>query len=198
MKICIIGYSGHSLGVIDSIHKNGGAVTGYFDKTEKKESHELEYLGQETEKTNGYNLFITIGDNMIRKRIYTKIKLKNNVDFSVIDNSSNISHSSLIGHQTYIGKNTILNERVQVGIGCIINTGAILEHECKIGNFTHIAPSATICGNVTIGENCLIGANSTIIPNVKIGDNVVIGAGSVVLKDVISNSKFVGNPAHKI
>jgi len=198
MRICIIGYSGHSLGIIDSIKKNGSIVVGYFDITPKKNFEGLRFLGQETDMTKGHNIFITIGDNLLRKRVYEKTKSLNNLNFNIIDISSNVSQSSSIGYQTYVGKNALINERARIGIGCIINSGAVLEHECKIGNFTHIAPATTVCGNVTIGKNCLIGANSTILPNIRIGDNVIVGAGSVVLKDIESNSKFAGNPARKI
>ena len=85
-----------------------------------------------------------------------------------------------------------------INIGCIINTGAIIEHQCEVGNFSHIAPGVKLCGNVIIGENCLIGANSVIKPGVKIGNNVTVGAGAVVLNDIQSNSRFVGNPAKQI
>ena len=80
----------------------------------------------------------------------------------------------------------------------IINTGAIIEHDCSIGDFSHIAPGAVLAGNVSIGSGCMIGANSVIKQGVKVGDNVIIGAGAVVLKDVNAETTFVGNPAKQI
>jgi acetyltransferase-like isoleucine patch superfamily enzyme len=74
----------------------------------------------------------------------------------------------------------------------------IIEHECSIGNFSHIAPGAVLAGNVSIGSGCLIGANSVIKQGLKVGDNVIIGAEAVVLKDINSNTKIVGNPAREI
>ena len=62
----------------------------------------------------------------------------------------------------------------------------------------HIAPNATILGNVYVGENTFIGANSVIKQGVKIGENVTIGAGSVVLKDIPDCQVWAGNPAKKI
>ena len=71
----------------------------------------------------------------------------------------------------------------------------MVEHECIIENFVHIAPGAVLTGNVIVGENTLIGANATILPGIKIGKNCIIGAGSVVVKDVCDNSVVKGNPA---
>ena len=90
---------------------------------------------------------------------------------------------------------TIINSQVIIGKGCIVNTGAIIDHECEIGDFSHIAPGATLSGNVKVGKSCFIGANSTVIQGVKIGNNVIIGAGAVVIKDVPDNITIVGNPA---
>lgn len=51
----------------------------------------------------------------------------------------------------------------------------------------HIAPSSTLCGNVTIGEKSLIGAGTIVIPNTVIGNNVIVGAGSVIIKNINDN-----------
>ena len=71
---------------------------------------------------------------------------------------------------------------------CIINTGAIVEHDCKIGSFSHIVIGSVLCGRVTVGEHTLIGANSTVIWERKIGYCCIIGAGVTIRKDVEENS----------
>ncbi|HPN57619.1 MAG TPA: DapH/DapD/GlmU-related protein, partial [Chitinophagaceae bacterium] len=73
-----------------------------------------------------------------------------------------------------------------------------IDHECIIGDFTHIAPGAVLCGNVKVGRNTFIGANSVIRQGIIIGDNVTIGAGTVVVKDVPDGATVVGNPAKNL
>ena len=75
----------------------------------------------------------------------------------------------------------------------IINTGAIVEHQCQIGDFAHVAPGAVLAGNVKVGKRSFIGA-MPIKEGVEIGSKVIIGAGAVVLENVESESKVVGNP----
>jgi acetyltransferase-like isoleucine patch superfamily enzyme len=63
-----------------------------------------------------------------------------------------------------------------------------------IGDFSHIAPGAVLCGNVKIGKGTFVGANSVITQGINIGNNVIIGAGTVVIRDIPDNCTVVGNP----
>ena len=199
-EVVIIGYSGHSFGCIEVAISCGFSVASYHDISEKVSNpYDLKYLGHEDTIDPNNKIFIAIGDNIIRRKIYEKLRTNNILlDTSLIHSNTTISKSSLIEEQTFINAGVIINPQVKIGIGCIINTGAIIEHDCSIGKFSHIAPGAVLAGNISIGSGCMIGANAVIKQGVKLGDNVIIGAGAVVLKDVNSNTTFVGNPAKKI
>ena len=97
-----------------------------------------------------------------------------------------------------IAANATLNPLVEIGRGVICNTSTSIDHECIIGDFTHIAPGAVLCGNVKVGRNTFIGANSVIRQGIIIGDNVTIGAGTVVVKDIPDGATVVGNPAKNL
>lgn len=83
----------------------------------------------------------------------------------------------------------VVNARVRVGRGVILNTNCVLEHECHLGDFTHISPCVALAGNVSIKELTHIGIGSCVIQKVRIGEKSVIGAGSVVVSDL---------PDHKV
>ena len=199
-KVVIIGYSGHSFGCIEVAIKQGFLLVGYYDLLEKVTNpYNLNYLGHEDNIDTNNKVFIAIGDNNIRRKIYKKLKMNNIFLNTILTHpSSTISKTSLIEEQTFISAGVIINPQVKIGVGCIINTGAIVEHDCSVGQFSHIAPGAVLAGNVSIGSGCIIGANAVIRQGLKIGDNVIVGAGAVVLKDINSNTTFVGNPAKKI
>jgi sugar O-acyltransferase (sialic acid O-acetyltransferase NeuD family) len=199
-NLVIIGYSGHSYGCVEVAIKQGFSIVGYHDVLEKVSNpYNLKYLGHEDIIDSNNKVFLTLGDNSIRRKIYEKLRSNNiSLNTSLIHSNTTISTSSLIEEQTFISAGVIINPQVKIGVGCIINTGAIIEHDCSIGKFSHIAPGAVLAGNVSIGSGCMIGANAVIKQGVKVGDNVIIGAGAVVLKDVNSNTIFVGNPAKQI
>ncbi len=201
-KIILIGYSGHAYvvhGIFVSINKK---VWAYCDSAIKENNpFNLQYLGTENAKIalahfSENDFFISIGDNVIRAKVFESLKKVNHFPCNAIHTSAIICSSAIIANNgVMVGSGVMINALSKIGKGAICNTGCIIEHECIIGDFAHIAPGAILCGNVTVGENSFIGAGSVVIQGVTIGKNVIIGAGSVVLENIPDNSTAYGNPA---
>lgn len=208
-KIILIGGGGHAKSVIESINSmEKFEIIGILDKKDKVGSYiyDIEVIGVDGDLENYYkqgikNIFITlgsIGNPIIRRKLYDYAKKIGFKFPNIIDKNSIISPKTLLGEGIFIGKGVIVNCDVNIGNNCIINTGCIIEHDCKIGDFVHIAPGSTLSGGVIIGENSHIGTNSTVIQYKKVGSNTVIGAGSVVIKDIDNNVKAYGNPCKEV
>ena len=88
------------------------------------------------------------------------------------------------GSQVFSG--AIIQAGATVGEHCIINSGSIVEHDCSIGVYNHIAPGATLCGQVVTEDDVYVGANATVIQNVKLAQGSIVGAGSVVTQSLLS------------
>ena len=203
MNIAIVGYSGHGFVAIDIFLSAGKKVEVYCDNEEKKlNPYGLSYLGKESdaavmEELRLYNYFIAIGDNKIRQKIYRNLSSVIGQPINAVHSSAIISSSAILQDGIMIAANATINPLAQIGKAVICNTGAVIEHECIVGDFVHIAPAAVLCGNVTIGENSFIGANSVIRQGITIGKNVTVGAGSVIIEDISDNVMVAGNP-HRI
>lgn len=146
----------------------------------------------------GYtNAFISIGSIKsaeLRQKAYENA-LEIGFTFpNIIDPSAVIAKNVQLGAGVFVGKRTVVNSEVTIADMAIINTGSIIEHECYIGQFAHVAVSATLCGGVKLEEGVFIGSNATVIQGVEIGMNSIIGAGTLVLNDVSPNSTVVGIP----
>ncbi len=203
-EIILLGSSGHALVAADVLRQLGYLIAGYLSKNIHIDNKlGVPYLGFEQnqehiQKIEGYSLFPAIGDNTIRSNVMTAL-MKAGFDFpKAVSLRANVSDSCLISHGTLISNGACANAFSSFGKGVIINTGAIVEHECIIDDFAHLAPGAVLAGNVKIGKRSFIGANAVIKQSITIGNNVLIGAGSVVLHDIEDNCVFAGNPAKKI
>ena len=201
-KFKIIGYSGHSFIILDSAIKLKLNCAGYYDRNKKEMNpFNIDYLGLEDNIVTKERIFITIGDNKIRRNIYEDLIKKDFISFlNIIDPTSSVSKFAFIKPDSSIsiGVNSVINSLAKIEAGSIINSGAIVEHEVKIGKFSHVGPNATICGGVNVGENVFVGANAVVKQGLRIGNNSIIGAGAVVLRNIPANSTYVGNPAIKI
>ncbi|ENM5726505.1 acetyltransferase [Vibrio mimicus] len=89
------------------------------------------------------------------------------------------------------GAQILPGARVQTGavIGehTIVNSGALVEHDCQIGAYNHIAPRATLCGAVCTREAVYIGANATVIQGLVLESQSVVGAGAIVNRSLMKN-----------
>lgn len=104
---------------------------------------------------------------------------------TVISEQAWISNEAVIetGAQVFAG--AIIQTGAKISAHTIINSKALIEHDSVIGKYNHVAPNATICGQVETSENVYVGASSTLIQNIKLDKNVVVGAGAVVTKNVL-------------
>jgi sugar O-acyltransferase (sialic acid O-acetyltransferase NeuD family) len=137
------------------------------------------------------------GAHILKVRIHlTEQLLKLGYQLPIICSpSAFVASSATLGPGTIVMEQAVVNPGAVVGMCGVINTGAIVEHDNIIGDFVHIAPGVTLCGDVKVGQRSFIGANSVVRPGITITEDVTIGAGSVVVKDIIVAGLFGGNPA---
>lgn len=204
-KLILLGYSGHAYVVIDVARSMGLNVIGYLDREKNLVNpYELEYLGDEKDfildsvTREGTAFFAAVGDNSLRQKLGRYILNNGWFLCKLFDKSAIVSGLARVSDGTLIAPLAVINSLVKIGIGCIINTGAIIEHECQIADFAHIAPGAVLAGNVEVGERCFIGAGAVIKQGVKIAGQVTVGAGAVVINDIPFGETWAGNPARRI
>jgi sugar O-acyltransferase (sialic acid O-acetyltransferase NeuD family) len=198
----IIGYSGHGFVVCGILKSANVKIEGYCDSQEKEYNpYNLVYFGKEDSDValaafKQHGVFISIGDNTIRQKVYNKLTLQQILPGNAIHATTIIDKTAFIATSgVMIAAGAIINPLVKINEGAICNTGCIIEHECNVGAFAHIGPGAILCGNVTIGAGSFVGAGTTIKQGITIGNNVIIGAGAMVVKNVADNTTVMGVPA---
>ncbi len=189
----IYGTGGHSKVVFDSLSSSGIKVLGFFDDSIRlKVFKDLQVTKYSKDHLSKEKVIIAIGDNRNRKKVSVEIQHRIG---KVVDGHSLISPESNIGNGSMVLQGVVIQTGTQIGEHVIVNTSASVDHDCIIGDFSHIAPNATLCGNVTVGEGTLVGAGSVIVPGIVIGRWSIIGAGSVVVRNVPDFTMVAGNPA---
>ena len=113
----------------------------------------------------------------------------------IIHKDAVVASSSTIGPGTFVAALAVVSASATIGSGVIINHRAIIDHDCCIENFAHIAPQVTLGGGVQVGNQVLVGAGATVLPMRTIEENATVGAGAIVTTNVSAGTTVVGNPA---
>lgn len=97
---------------------------------------------------------------------------------AVVEPSATLSAGVQVFPLAYIGS------QVHIGYGAIINTGAIVSHDCILGDYVNLSPGAILAGEVQVGSAVLIGMGATVNLRTHIGASARIGNGATVKADV--------------
>lgn len=192
--IYLFGGGGHSGVIYDLITSLNLEIGGVFDDNEQYRCFPKGILKTLDDIDIAEDcLIISIGNNNTRATLASRF---NNYKFSTLFHpSAVISTVTTIGDGTVVLAGAVINAHTVIGRHCILNNRSCVSHDCIVGDFVHIAPAATLCGDVQIGHGTFIGAGAVVIPGVRIGNNCTIGAGTIVRKSIPDNTTAVGNPA---
>jgi sugar O-acyltransferase (sialic acid O-acetyltransferase NeuD family) len=179
------------VGIVDSKAKIGSVLHGY--KVIGRQEEIIELISK-YEIVAG---LITIGDNYARKfvRDFIVLKIPDFKFINAIHPSVCIGRNVKLGIGITIMANVVVNPDAEIQDFCILNTGAQLEHNCFMGEFSHLSAGSITGGKVRIGKFSAITLGVTIMDRINIGENTVIGSGSIVTKDLPDNVLAYGIPA---
>lgn len=202
-RTLLIGGGGHARSVVEAASPDRFA--GYVAPEPADIPPGLPYEGDDEFITSvfspaDYDVHIAIGFNG-NCRLETRRKVIELYSAyepaTVIAPSATVTPGSSIGHGTAVMAGAIVN-RTATGNHCIINTGAILEHDCTLADNVFIGPGAIVCGEVTIGADTFIGAGAIVRQGLTIAPDVTVGMGAVVVSDITEPGVYVGSPARLI
>lgn len=203
-KLAVVGASGHGKVIADIAVQLGYTVNFYDDAYPNKTYIEhwpihgtcadLIALNN-TNATLSNDVVVAIGNNEIRQQKIELLQINSFNLITLIHPTAVISPFAAIAQGTVVFAGAVINAFAKVGVGCIINTAAVVEHDCTIDNFTHICPNVALAGGVSVGTKSWVGIGSQVKQLITIGDNCLIGAGSTVVKNIPDNVTAFGSPA---
>lgn len=106
-----------------------------------------------------------------------------------------VATNATVGIGTIINAGAIIQPLARIGGFAMIHAGVIVEHDCVVEDYANLAPGAVLTGHVTVGRGAVISAGATVIPNVTIGRGAMVAAGAVVTSDVAAGDRVAGIPA---
>jgi UDP-perosamine 4-acetyltransferase len=139
--------------------------------------------------------FVAIGDITARTRVTMEVLDLGLALVTAVSRFAMVSSRATLGDGSLVCAGSVVNAAAEIGRGVIVNTNASVDHDCRIGQFSHVAPGSVLGGEVVVGAGVFVGLGVRVLPRVTIGDGAVIGAGAVVVRDVPAGATAVGIPA---
>ena len=125
-----------------------------------------------------------VGDIKSRIRIFERILELGFTCPTLVHPRATVEPSSQLADGVQVFPNAYVGSEAEVGFGTIINTSAVVSHDCRLEAYVNVSPGALLAGGVTVGEGALIGMGVTINLNVTIGAGARVGNSAVVKLDV--------------
>ncbi|MBW8009896.1 MAG: hypothetical protein FVQ83_01465 [Chloroflexi bacterium] len=193
--IVVYGGSGHGKSVINLLRELGTYdIHGVIDDGMQKKSPvmDLSILGGSEVLADLFSQKIRlavnavggIGDNKIREKVFNNLATARFFSPTVIHPTAFVEPSASLSPGVQVFPHAYIGSDAVVEFGCIINTAAIISHDCTLEEYVNISPGAILAGGVQVGARSLIGMGVTINLNVNIGPGVRIGNGATVKSDV--------------
>ncbi len=193
-RLLIVGAGGHGRVAAEIARLCDYNIIGFLDDDRTREnvvdsvSAFQNYIGQAA-------FFVAIGNSDVRCRIMTELMQNGAEVVSLIHPAAVIADKAVIGTGVMVAAGAVVNVNAVIEDGVIINTAASVDHDCKVGAYSHISVGAHVCGTVNIGAHTWIGAGATVINDLTICDRGMVGAGAVVDRDITASGTYRGVPA---
>lgn len=207
--VLIIGAGGHAKVLADALLASGRQVLGFVESSVKA-GHQAEvlpgllvlgtdevllsYAPAEIELVNGLG---GIDCGGLRRRVQAKLEADGWYFSGVCHPAAQVSPFAFVSAGVQLLACCVVQAGARLGVGSIINTAAVVEHDSTLEEYVHVAPRAVLCGNTYVGCNSHIGAGAIVRQGLILGANTLVGAGAVVVKDFDGQGTLIGVPARQ-
>lgn len=103
---------------------------------------------------------------------------------SVVHPRAIVSSDVSIGAGTFIAAGAAVGAAARLGETVLINTSAVVEHDCFLDDAVHVEPGAIVGASVHVGRVTTIGSGAVVVKGRRIGAHARIAHGAVIVEDV--------------
>ena len=199
-QLLIVGAGGHAVSITETALAAGYEVVGYVSAdsagTDLLDRPVYPEVPAAYAQSSGH-IFVAVGDNFTRQKLLVGLRDVVGEDRlpTLVHPSASVSRLASVGHATAVLQQAVVGSGAEVAMGCLVNSGSVVEHECRLADFASTAPLSALGGRVDIGTRSAIGIGAVVKHGVTIGADVLVGAAAYVHSDLPPRVVAFGTPA---
>lgn len=168
------------VGVIDDGLAAGGQVMGLEILGGGERLAELRQrgIGQAANAVGG------IGDISTRVGVFERLQAAGFSFPTLVHPTAFVEPSAELAQGVQVFPQAYVGSEARLGLDVIVNTAAVVSHDCVIDKHANLAPGTLLAGEVSVGEGTLIGMGVTVNLSVQIGAGARVGNSAVIKADV--------------
>lgn len=178
-KLLLVGAGGFGRVVLE--HASQQYECAFLDDGEASLVDGVSVIGKTTDMKSLFpkykQLFVTIGNNHLRERLYREADA---IGFSfpnIIVPSAYVSPHASIGNGVIVLNNAVIQNNAKIGNGCILNPGVEAHHDSTIGNYCLIYTNSVIRSLAHVGDRVWIGSTASVATGATVPDDMIIEDG---------------------
>lgn len=199
--LIVLAFGGHARSVADVAMALGYKTLVFVDEQAREGELFLDFPVLKTftpDDPKAWCAFPASGNGLVRHAQTKLIEQQGWQLVSLIAPSATLGVGCEVGDCVFVGQQAHIGPMAKVGRGSIINSGAVVEHECTVGEWAHVSVNATMAGRSSLGDFSMLGAGATVIDGLSVVGHVTVGAGAVVNQCIEVSGTYVGVPMRKL
>jgi sugar O-acyltransferase (sialic acid O-acetyltransferase NeuD family) len=147
---------------------------------------------------------VTALDPAVRRALAERIAAEGGAFATIARSGGAISRTVTFGEGTLVGDGPLsIIRSTTIGRHVVVMTHVSVGHDCVIGDFVTIHPSAAISGHVVIEDDVIVDVGAVIVNGssakpLRVGRGAHVDAGAVVTKSVPAGAIVAGNPGRPL
>ena len=200
VPLIIFGAGGHATACANVAFAMGLPISGFVDPSRSDESHCGLPVAASPEAfgpLDAHQFFVAVGDNSARQRLRAQWQEKaGGLAWAILAHpSAVIGWGSELGPGSVAMPLAMIGPNCRIGAFCIVNSGASIDHDGRMEDYSSLAPGAVTGGNVSIGARSAICIGAIVKHGCKIGADSVLGGNAYLDQELPDAVVAYGNPA---
>jgi acetyltransferase EpsM len=136
-----------------------------------------------------------IGPSKIRRELVRRYASVGTKWASIVHSTARVSPRATVGKGAVVLAGVVVNCGAVLGDHSVINTGAIIEHDVRVGSFVQVSTGSIVGGGAVLEDDCYVGLGARVRDHVTIGSGAMVGMEAAVVAGVPGGLTVMGVPA---